>query len=45
MFEAGEKVYWTKYGRVSIRRVEGIIVSFDGDTAMVKRKSGKVVCF
>lgn len=45
MFQAGEKVHWTKYGRSSIRRVEGTIVSVDGDTAMVKRKSGKIEPF
>ena len=45
MFEAGEKVHWTKYGRTSIRRVEGVIVSVEGETAMVKRKSGKIEPF
>lgn len=45
MFKAGEKVYWAKYGCISIRRVECTIVSVDGETAMVKRKSGKIEPF
>lgn len=42
MFNSGDHVHWVHYGRSSMRRVEGVIVSCDGDTAMVKRKSGKI---
>lgn len=40
MFQAGDKVHWTKYGRTSIRRVEGTIVSVENDVACVRRKNG-----
>ena len=40
MLQAGDKVHWTKYGRSSIRRVEGIIVSVENDVACVRKKNG-----